>query len=385
MEHCVELLRFFFVESGAEQTDFLVSLNTFYKSFEADAAAFGINKITIPRRPVAITSVFVRLFGPTVICPPEVAIVVAGGGMQSEICRFGRWREGEGVRTLGIAASVEVGLLSFCSTASQGFLVEKVVLETYADVVHSVGCLAVNAVVCCSFDLELGICILNCLPCCFHLVFRTFVHSDIGPFEPSLLTKVTAEIFKERHDEIVVFCFSGTAVEVFDTVRCTVVIVETIVPWNECIAVYLFGDATRHHELHPAVEDGVVVFPCAIDLFHLGNHAFEVVEGLSVPGAIDDGAGDNFLSGSSQHLHDGAHFVEVLTAPERYVKVACHSIRVLPEVEMERPLAWFRQHAVCHLQHDGQGEFLAIAVHGDCAFICAGYGLRRHLYVEPQR
>ena len=180
-----------------------------------------------------------------------------------------------------------------------------------------------------------------------------------------------------------VFLFAGLAGKLLHAVRGTVVVVETVVPRYEGVAVYLLCDAARHHELHPAVEDGVVILPSSVELLHLGNHALEGVERLSVPRSADDGAGDDLLSCSCKHLHDGTHLVEVLLAPQRHVIVSGNGIRVLPEVEVEAPLAWFGQHAVSHLQHDGQGEFLAVAVQGNGAFISSCIRISRHMYVEP--
>ena len=142
--------------------------------------------------------------------------------------------------------------------------------------------------------------ILYRLPSSFHLILWAFVHGDVCALKPTLLPKVTTEVAKERHDEIVVFLLSGTAGELLHTVRCAVVIVETVVPGNERVAVDLFRDAARHHKLYPAVEHGVVVAPTAVELFHLGYHALERVVGLAVPRMADDGASDNFLPGSRE-------------------------------------------------------------------------------------
>ena len=201
------------------------------------------------------------------------------------------------------------------------------------------------------------------------------------------------KVFQERYDEIVVFCFAGLAGELLHAVRRAVVVVETVVPRHEGVAVDLFRDAARHHELHPAIKDGVVVLPSAVQLLHLGYHALKGVERLSVPWTADDRAGDDLLPCGRQRLHDGAHLVEVLLAPERDIKIAGHGIGILPEVEVEAPLAGFGQHAVGHLQHDGQREREVLpfrrgfgrGFQRQRALVGAGLGVGRHFDVEPER
>ena len=85
-----------------------------------------------------------------------------------------------------------------------------------------------------------------------------------------------------------------------------------------------------HHEFHPFVEDGVIICPSAVYLLDPGDHAVEMILGLSGPRFMHDTGGDSALSGVRQHLHDRAHSVEMLFTPKRNLVVTGHGIRVLP-------------------------------------------------------
>ena len=132
------------------------------------------------------------------------------------------------------------------------------------------------------------------------------------------------KVLQEGHKIVFILLAAGIQGGLVGTVFRFVKIFKLQMPGYNGVAVNLFRDAAAHHELYPHVEYLVVIFPSAVNAFFLSNHALEGMLCLSVPGMLDDAAGNDLLSGFCQLGHDRTHQVEVFLAPEGYVVVACH-------------------------------------------------------------
>ena len=193
-----------------------------------------------------------------------------------------------------------------------------------------------------SFDAVLRIGLLDEVPCCLQLVHRTLVHGYTGAGEPSLGLQVSSKVLQEGKDKFSVLGLLRFALHLLGAVGSTVIVIKDVMPRHQRVAIYLLIDAAVHHKLHPAVKDGVVILPRTIYLLHLGYHALKRIVGLAVPGMLYDGTGNNLLARICQKLHDGTHMVKVGLAPQGNVEITCHSIGVLPKVEVESPLRGLR-------------------------------------------
>ena len=70
---------------------------------------------------------------------------------------------------------------------------------------------------------------------------------------------------------------------------------------------------------------------------------------LSCPRFVHDTGSNGTLSDIRQHFHEGAHHIEMLFTPKRYLVVSGNGIRVLPKVQMECPFLWCRNGTVQYL------------------------------------
>ena len=110
-----------------------------------------------------------------------------------------------------------------------------------------------------------------------------------------------------------------------------------VVPCEEGVTVDHPVDAQLHHELHPPVEDGIIEAPAPVLVFRPDDHVGVGIIALVVPGILVQGGGDHLLSPVGQHLHEGAHLLEMGFAPELQPMYPCHGRGVLPQVEVIAP------------------------------------------------
>ena len=198
---------------------------------------------------------------------------------------------------------------------------------------------------------------------------------------------MASEVAQEAAPVLGVSLVAGRCFYELHTVCSLVVVVEAQFPRNHGVA----GDKPFyadfvHHKFNPAVEHSVVVLPRSVETFDACHHTVVVVLGLSVPRLVHDARCDRLLSDVGKHLHNRAHGVEVRLAPQRHLIVACHGIRVLPEVEVQVPVARTGQCAVQYLHAELQHMVVhSAATHGERAGVCAGLGVLGHPYVQPQR
>ena len=195
------------------------------------------------------------------------------------------------------------------------------------------------------------------------------------------------KIFQEGHPIVGIGLFAGSGGDELYAVRGLVKIVEAQRPGNQAVTTDESVDShVVCHELDPAVEDGVIVGPRPVDPSGTGDHAEIEVLGLPAPRLVHERRGDGALSGVSQHLHERAHGVEVGLAPQGNAVVARHGIRVLPEVEVEFPLARRGERAAADFEFKGQAEaFVAGGGDGERPAVAAGLCVARHTHREPQR
>ena len=142
---------------------------------------------------------------------------------------------------------------------------------------------------------------------------------------------MTGKVAQECAPVFGVSIVAGLSLDKLYAVGSLVIVVEAQVPGYHGIAGDEPVDAdVVHHELHVAVEHGIIERPRAVDVLYACHHRVVMVFGLSVPGLVHDACGDAVLSGIGKHLHDGAHRVEVLLAPKRHLIVSGHGVGVLP-------------------------------------------------------
>ena len=239
----------------------------------------------------------------------------------------------------------------------------------------------------CQGEFEIRIGLVHYFDSSKHVLQATFVHGNVSNVEPSLFLQMLSERLEHAHPEFFVCWFAWLAVEVLELVACLVEILETQAPWHHGIAVDFLLHATRHHEFHPLVEYGIVEPPSAVGFLHPCHHAFERVVSLSVPWLVHDGSGNHLTTGIGITLHDRAHQVEMFLTERFYIVITSHCIRVLPQVEVERPILRFRQDAVLY----GYGQWQLCQYF---SFFLYGYGTTihtlddifcRHLHAYPNR
>ena len=195
------------------------------------------------------------------------------------------------------------------------------------------------------------------------------------------------EVFEEVTPVFGIFGIARFAVDKLDAIGGLVEIIERQSPWDHRVATDRTVNAhIIQHEIDPFVEDRVVIDPAAIQFLHAEHHAVEMVLRLSGPGFMHDAGGNGLLSRFGQHLHDGTHGIEVSLTPERHLIVAGHRIRVLPQIQVERPLLGSCQGTVDHFQFDLKAHRLEIlATDGQCPLVFTGLGICRNTYLQPNR
>ena len=248
--------------------------------------------------------------------------------MQGCPSSFGRIGESKGVREGFRATRVDRADLSFAFAF--GFYVFWKFMAVRDTQVIQVG-LDFRMIVARQRDLEFGIGLLDDFDSFAHGFHRTFVHRDGSLFKPAFFTQVTGEVFQERTPVFGIFGIARFDIDKLYPAGRFIVIVESQSPRDHGVATdHIIDTDLVHHEFHPFVEDGVVIYPSAVYLLDPGDHAVEMILGLSGPRFMHDTGGDSALSGVRQHLHDRAHSVEMLFTPKRNLVVTGHGIRVLP-------------------------------------------------------
>ena len=224
----------------------------------------------------------------------------------------------------------------------------------------------------CQRELEVLIGLVHHVDGSEHVLQGAFVHGDVGDFEPSLFLQVLGKRLEHAHPELFVSRFARLAVEVLELVAGLVEVLEAQAPRHHGVAVDFFLHTARHHEFHPLVEHGIVEPPSAVGLLHPGHHAFERIVGLAVPRLVHDGCSNHLTTRLGIALHDRAHQVEMFLAERLYIVIACHGIRILPQVEVEGPVLRFRQHTVFHRNHQRKlCQDLTVFLHGYIATVHA--------------
>ena len=303
--------------------------------------------------------------------------------MPPHYSRFGCRRRRECVWTFRSAAGVEGDFLACCLTGLQHFLTQQFMLIGHTQVIH----LGLNfrIIVSCTFYAIVGISFIHNIPCCTKHLHRTLIHGYAGLVKPALLLQMGCEILQERQQEFRIFLSSGVQLQQTGAVHRLIKILKGQMPGNNGIAVYLLVNAKAHHEFNPFVKDSIIVFPLAIQLSGLSYHTLKRVFCLTVPGMLYDGGGNHLLPCISKQFHQRTHVIKVGLAPQRHIVIACHSIRVLPQIQVERPVFGCRQHMFVDLNRKRNGCCLAVTVHRKYSRVFPRSSILRDTDVQPYR
>ena len=198
---------------------------------------------------------------------------------------------------------------------------------------------------------------------------------------------MAGEVFQERQPVILVGLLVGLGLNKLDAAGGLVVVIKTHGPRNHRIAANQAINAdVLAHEGHPLVEYGIVIAPRAVQLLGAAYHTVVMVLRLSVPRFVHNAGGDGILTHVGQHLHDGAHQVEVLLAPQGDIVVTGHGIRILPQVQVEGPILRGGQGAIQYLHLQRQRQILIVGRrHRQRTAVLAGACIGRHIDLHPNR
>ena len=280
-----------------------------------------------------------RVFRPAIVRPSQIAIISSGNGMPYQPTRFSRFRKSKSIG-IGLYAA---GIYSRKLSAPPPFFSNRIrqrVPVCQTEVIHLRFYLRI--IVSSPGNFICRISTKYQIKCFLHHTFLPFVHSNSGFPEPTFLTQMPGKVFQETEPIVLISGFAGFGFYKADTISSLIVIVELQCPGHQRIAINLTINAQTHHKLHPTVEYSIIVYPTSVNLLHTEHHTVKRVFCLSRPGMMHHRGRDYFLSRICQLPHQGLHDFKMLPAPQRNLIIACHGIRVLPQIEVKSPLVGSR-------------------------------------------
>ena len=182
---------------------------------------------------------------------------------------------------------------------------------------------------------EVRVRVLDYFHCGEHPVHRPLIHGNHRDIKPPLLPEMRCKRLEHPRPEFLIFSLSRDHVQEFQRIACLVKILERQPPRYHGIAVDLTVHPERHHEFNPHVKHGIVEQPCPVRLPHPCHHTLERVVCLAVPWLVGYRCSNHLAAGIRIQLHYRAHHVKMRLAERPDAIISCHSIRILPQVQMK--------------------------------------------------